>query len=468
MVRFHLGTKVMKKIIFCLLTLFLIVFFLPFPQQRRAATPDFELRSLKFPKDFLWGAGTAAHQVEGNTKNQITQWETQNAERLASEAAAKFAKIVPDWDAIKTEATDPQNYISGQAAGHYEHYAQDIALMREIGLNAYRFSIEWSRIEPEDDKFDGHEIEHYRSVILELKKQGIEPIITIWHRTQPEWVNDQGEWESEETIEDYVQFAELLAREYGNDVEYWITFNEPILHLVVGYILGVLPPEVKSLTRANRVIANMEEAHRRAYKAIHNIDSDSMVGSTQAMQVAEGSPNTITNAAIAKYLENYSNWKFLDATKAHTDFIGIQYYAPSNYRLKWGRGIADIENFHDLEAQIKSDMGWEVYPAGIYKLLTETHQRYGKPIIITENGFADRSDKFRADYIKNHLYETARAISNGAHVRGYVYWGLLDFLEWDKGFWPRFGLIEVDYNDNLKRTIRPSARVYKEIIRQSQ
>lgn len=316
----------MKKLSLLIVLILVLVYF-PIPASRKA-TPEFDIKTLKFPKDFFWGASTASHQVEGGNYNNWTEWEKVNAERLAREAAMKFSDI--------PEAGSPANYISEDAVDHYRRYPEDIQIIKSLGLTAYRFSIEWSRIEPEKNRFDQKELEHYRQVIKALKAAGIEPFVTLWHRTNPIWVSAQGEWENPQTVEDFLNYADKVTTELGSDVKYWMTFNEPTFHIATGYIGGDIPPEVKSYRRGVKAQENMIEAHRQVYQLIHKKDATDLVGSTHAIGLAEGQPNSLINYLIARYLKRRGNYDFLDRTVDETDFIGMQYYSIWYFALRWG------------------------------------------------------------------------------------------------------------------------------------
>lgn len=457
----------MKKTLLIFIIFVLAVLYLPLPSPRKK-TPEFDVKTLKFPEEFYWGASTSAHQVEGGNHNSFSMWEIKNAGRLAREAEGKFKDIVPDWNAIKAEAQAPANYVSGDAVDHYHRYEEDIQIMKSLGLTAYRFSLEWSRLEPEKDKFDSRELEHYREVIRSLHAAGIEPFVTLWHRTSPLWVAGQGEWENPETVKDYLKYVDYVTSNLGSDVKYWMTFNEPILHILSGYIEGNLPPEIKSYKRGQVTLANMTRAHQQAYDLIRQKDSQDQVGSTLAVVLAEGYPNTLINYLVAKYIERRANHDFLNDTISKTDFIGLQYYSPGYFAVKFGgKYLFHIEQVNKAKSSDITDMGWDIYPAGIYETIKKIYSRYRKPILITENGIPDREDKKRAEFIKNHLYWVHQAIAEGIPVGGYFYWSLLDDFEWDKGFWPKFGLIGVD-RKTQKRTIRGSARYYGEMIKMRQ
>lgn len=464
----HIKSTTLLYSSFCILTTLLLAYILPFPKTERTQTPPYALTDLAFPRGFLWGASTSAHQVEGSTNNDWTLWEEQHATRLAAEADAKFSHT-PRWNQFQAQAAEPANYRSGKAADHLNRYPEDIQLMKQLGLTAYRFSVEWSRIEPRDGEFDAAALAHYQTLAASLKTAGIEPFVTLWHRTQPTWVAKQGEWTNDKTIADFVRYAGKVAEALGPTVRYYMTFNEPELHIGGGYVQGVIPPEQKSLALGNEAFSRMTQAHRDAHAAIHAANPAAQVGSTHAMQLGQASPATTVNTLAQKYLDGFANWKFVDNTLAVTDFIGIQYYGPTQYQVTLGgTGLINVQNSPDPHAPIKSDMGWEVYPHGIYELIMKTAERYSKPIYITENGIADAQDTLRAQYIADHLYWVQQARERGADVRGYFVWSLLDNFEWDKGFWPRFGLVAVDYANNQQRTIRPSAWTYRQIIANTQ
>jgi len=422
-----------------------------------------------FPPNFIWGTSTSAHQIEGGNVNDWSQWELRNADRLAKEAPGKFENVVPRWDLIKAAATDPQNYISGKATDHYHLFREDIALMRSLNIKAFRFSIEWARIEPERGKFDQQAIEHYAEVLGVLKESGIEPFVTLWHRTNPLWIAEIGGWANPEIVRHFGNYVEKLTEVYGDKIKFWMTLNEPILSLVGGYLGGVYPPGKKNIFAALKVFKHSVAAHNFSSEIIHKNVAGAQVGIPHAAVYAEAYKNRWYNRALVSLVHYFADWKYLKAIERHTDFIGIQYYQRALLNINiLGKGAASQSG--GLIQQIKgagpeSDMGWEFSPEGLYRFIKEAQQRFPKiPLYISENGIADAEDQFRAGFIKEHLRAAHRAISEGVDLRGYFYWSLLDNLEWDKGFWPRFGLLEVDYK-NFKRTVRDSARIYSEIIK---
>lgn len=415
---------------------------------------------LKFPDGFLFGAATSSHQVEGGNHNDWTEWELGNAERLTRESASKFSYL-KNWPEIRAQAENPANYISGKACDHYHRFREDFNVAKQLGHNAHRFSIEWSRIEPEEGKFNEAEIEHYRKVIRALRERGMEPFVTLWHWTNPLWIRDQNGWENPKTVADYERYVRRIV-EALDGVRFWMPLNEPSSYIGSSYVVGMLPPQVRSMWRANRVFRNLMAAHRRAYRIVHDISPDVLVGSGSYLTHNEPYRNYPWNRVLARFVSHFRNWRFLDAMQDTQDFIGLQYYHHDALNFKLGKGRWGPIETRNKNEQV-NDLDWEIYPEGIYRLIKEITRRYRKPIYITENGTADADDDHRGRFIQKHLAWAGRAIQEGADVRGYFHWSLLDNFEWDKGFWPRFGLVSVDHQ-TLERKIRPSAWEYKKII----
>jgi beta-glucosidase len=407
---------------------------------------------LNFPKDFLWGAATSSHQVEGGTDNNWSEWEKSNAERLASEAENKWQS----WQKDKfPEMFLLENYISGRACDHYNRYEEDFDLIKTGGHNAYRFSIEWSRIEPKEGKFDEKEIEHYRQVLLALKKRGIVPFVTLWHWTNPLWLenNSQGCHRSQFPFY-FSRYARYVAEQLGDLVEFWITLNEPTSVIGSGFVTGVWPPGRKNYFAAWRLYGIFARAHNLAYQEIHAVSISAKVGFANILQSFEAyRENHWFDKLMMRAGIYIANKKLLKATLGHNDFLTVQYYFHN--RFKFPRKI-------HLGDKPISDLNWEIFPRGIYYILNWI-KKYNLPIYITENGLADADDNQREQFIRDHLFWIHQAISEGADVRGYFHWSLMDNFEWDKGFWPRFGLIGIDY-ETLERKPRPSFHAYKKII----
>ena len=393
-----------------------------------------------FPKNFLWGAAASSHQVEGgNVHNDWWQWE--EAGRL------------------------PER--SGEAIRHYELFDQDFILAQKLSHNAHRFSIEWSRIEPREGAFDENAIRHYHQVIDSLISKNITPIVTLHHFVNPLWFAQKGGWLDPDAAGSFARYTQKVIDAYKNKVRYWITINEPAVLAYYGYMLGKWPPGRSSLSLALKVLRNCGAAHRRAYQVIHARQKDAAVGIAHHLRpfkVCPRTPNVFCalNVLARQYLFNRY---FLERVKKESDFIGVNYYEQefiSNDRAHGLGSWGDNCNLVHHHSEHVNQMGWGFYPDGLLEVL-RWMRKYDKPVIITENGTAETDDRARARFIVEHLKSVARAIAEGIPVAGYLYWSLLDNFEWDRGFAPRFGLVEVD-GKTLERRIRPSAYVFKEII----
>ncbi len=395
-----------------------------------------------FSYDFLWGAATSAHQVEGNNHNDWSEWERENADRLASEAFSKFGNL-KNWESIKGEATSPSNYISGTSADHYTHYREDIKSLKGLGLNSYRFSIEWSRIEPTPGNFDQEEIEHYQDMLKTCREEGIEPMVTLWHFTNPVWVRDMGGWTNPKVVDHFLHYVEIMVTNLS-DVKYWIIVNEPELYARFTHIFGYWPPARKNLLLYFRSISMLVRATNMAAKVIHDTVPNSLVSIASHYTYIQAYNNRRYNHLFKKFAIWWWNFSFLDRVIKSLDFVGINYY----FHAKLDKGI-EVNR-----SNIVSDLGWELYPKGMYYVLRDVWAKYHKPIIITEHGLADKENKRRDWYVEKSLLYARKAINiYGVVLKGYYHWSLLDNFEWDKGYWPRFGLVEVDY-ESQKRTVR--------------
>lgn len=396
-------------------------------------------KQIKFPEKFYWGAATSSHQVEGNNHNDWSEWEK-------SEKRITFLR---SKGLIEKYGLD--NFISGRAADHYNRFREDFEIAKELGHNATRFSIEWSRIEPEEGKFDEKEIEHYKNVINVLKELEIEPFITLWHWTIPIWLRNKGGWQSNKISDYFVRYSKKLVEAFGKDVQFYITLNEPEIYASNSYFLGIWPPQKKNILTYLRVFHNLIKAHRKAYKAIKKVNPEAKIGIAKNNIYFEAYQNKLVNWILKKLADWWWNFYFLNRIKNYQDFIGLNHYFYN--RINYG--------FNKNENKKVSDMGWELYPEAIYYVLKDL-KRFDKPIYITENGLADAKDEKRAWFIFESLRNISQAIDNGVDVRGYLHWSLMDNFEWDKGFWPRFGLLEINYK-TLERKIRPSAKFYRDI-----
>ncbi len=398
-----------------------------------------------FPKKFLWGASSSAHQVEGGQHNQWTVWELENAKALAMQAEYLYDHL-PAWPRIRAYAKTPGNYISGVAVKHYELYEQDFAILRKLHLNAFRFSIEWSRIEPMEGIWDAEAIEHYRGYIAALKRSGIEPVVTLFHFTLPVWFATLGGFEKRSNIKYFVRFAEKVMSEVGADIRYVVTINEAETYAFESYHTSHWPPGVHNWRRALRVYRNLATAHNRVADMLHRKSRRYKVSVAKYCTYAYPGDDawlTRLTAHIAQWaLDDY----WLRKVRRRCDWIGVNYYYSARF---FGYRVHDPE-------QADNDMGVPMEPANLQFELERLWRRYKLPIMITENGLADGEDAKRQWWLTESIMAMQRAMAEGVKLFGYLHCSLTDNFEWDKGRWPRFGLAAVDYKTQ-ERTLRPSA-----------
>jgi len=408
---------------------------------------------LRFPKKFLWGAATAAHQVEGSTHNQWSVWELENAKSKA--AQAKFhLEDLESWSHIQAEAERPESYVSGKGADHYNRYESDFDLVQKMNMNAFRFSVEWSRIEPQEGAWNVEAIDHYKRYVAELKKRGIEPVMTLFHFTLPLWFTEKGGFEKRSNIQYFVRFTEKIVSELGGSVRLIITINEPEVYATESYYQGNWPPNLTSKWKWWRVMNNMARAHNQAAAAIHGLNRRYRVSIAKNSNYFYAGDDAWLSRKSADVMQYFQDDYFLRKVVKNCDFLGVNFYFSNRvygYRI------------HNPEERM-SDMGWDLSPADIQHVLERLHEKYHLPIIITENGLADSQDENRQWWITQTLMGMQKAIETGVRLEGYLHWSLLDNFEWDKGIWPRFGLARVDYATG-ERSLRPSALWFARVIK---
>lgn len=412
-----------------------------------------------FPKNFLWGASVSSHQVEGGNHNQWTVWELENAAQLAKDAEKllKWRWNTPVWEEVKKQALSPENYVSGKGIDHYKRYKQDFKLLKKLNLNAFRFSIEWSRIEPEEGQWNQEAIEHYKKYIAELRKDGIEPMLNIWHTTIPCWFAMRGGFKYRKNLKYFKRFVHLVAKELTHDVKYVVTLNEPNVYTSYSYFLGLWPPQEKNIFVMFRVYWNMMKAHKESYYILKAEKPSLQIGvGSQLGNIQAKDPHSISDELSTKIMRYFWNWYFLYWIRKEQDFVGINYYFTDYYDGWFKR--------EDPKMPI-NDLGWYMEPEGLFPLLLRAWSHFKKPIIVTENGVADMHDEYRRWWIEETIVAMQRAISEGVEIKGYFHWSLLDNFEWAQGWWPRFGLVAVDRKHGMKRTIRPSAKWFAEKIK---
>ena len=422
--------------------------------------------AIRFPDGFLWGAATSAHQVEGN--NLHSDW-------------WRWEQRAPDGD---------PRLQSGEACRHWGRFDADFALAEADGHNAHRLSIEWSRIEPEPGHVNAVAVAHYHAVFASLRRHRLTPIVTLMHFTLPAWIADRGGWESRETIDHFCAFARLCAREYGGEVDWWCTINEPEVLAFRAYSEGAGPPQRRDDSAALAVIANQLEAHGRAYRILHDEDRVDADGDGLAARVG-----------FAKHvvqLEPRRAWSPLDQLRCHfenrvfNDAVldapvsgkielampgarGVRRVVPEladsldwiglNYYTRWGVDAVGRTPHVARDGAEVTDLGWEIYPDGL-ALAARRAQLTGAPVLVTEHGFADAADAKRPRALVESLAALGRQAERGLPVLGYLHWSLMDNFEWAEGWHGRFGLYRVDaLNDPAGRARTLSAEVFARIAR---
>ncbi len=393
--------------------------------------PIHDHASLDFPKDFLWGAATSSYQVEGGN-------------------------TAADWENFKS---------AGVAADQYHRYEEDIHWAQTLGHNAHRLSIEWSRIEPVEGQFNQEAINHYIEVFKYLKSHGFTVMLTLWHFTLPDWLAKKGGWENSRTAHYFERFVKKIVPEIKDYVNFWVTINEPGTYVYMSYLggdgSGVFPPGKKGNLTALRVTWNLASGHKKAYQVIHALVPSAKVGISQSFNSFDAyHKHSVIEQTAVIVSDLMANHSFFWLTKKAHDFIGVNYYFHHRFRKTDGffpKIVDPITQRRDV-----SDLGWETYPEGLFNILADISD--GLPIYITECGIASTNDDRRTRFLINYLQEVYRAIQVGVKVKGFFYWSLIDNFEWHRGFDPRFGLIEIDYHTQ-KRTPRPSAYIYRQIIK---
>ena len=409
----------------------------------RAASPGAQV----FPKGFLWGAATAAHQVEGNNLNN-DNWVLEHVK--------------------PTLFAEP----SGDACDHYHRYADDIKLLAGLGFNTYRFSIEWARIEPEEGFFSRAELDHYRRMLAACHESHLTPMVTFNHFTLPRWLSATGGWENAAASDLFARYCERAARHLGDLIAFAATLNEPNIPLLLHWLKIPIPPAVLEgmlasaaravgsdrfgfflLGPADKTLEALLAAHHRGLAAMKSGPGKYPVGVTLAMSddqaVGPDSARDRKRAAL------YGPW--LEAA-AKSDFIGVQTYT----RSRVGKD-GDLPPEPGAEL---TQMGYEFWPEALEQTIRYAAAQAKVPVYVTENGIGTDDDARRIEYIKRALAGVQNCLADGVDIRGYVHWSLLDNFEWIFGYRPTFGLVAVN-RDTQERTVKPSARFLGEIARRN-
>ncbi len=421
----------------------------------------------RFPKEILWGVATAAHQVEGGCdNNNWSHWEKQTNAR--------------GQPRIKNDDK------AGMACDHWNRYSQDIRLMKELGVKAYRFSVEWSKLEPRRGEFDDAAFAHYLDLCDALFEAGISPVVTLHHFTHPLWFHESGAFEKRENIEPFARFCEEVFGRLRSRVKMWCTINEPAVFATQGYFTGLFPPGRKDLQQTGEVLVNLLEAHAVVYRRLKALPggAEARIGLAKSIFQFEpwrraslldwmvtGAVNRLFNDCL---LDGLRTGKFrlhipglvrvkrsLPDARGSLDFVGLNYYSHLHARVR-----LDPKEPFELryrQGDTMTDMPYVIYPEGFYRALHQV-ATLGVPIYVTENGIADAKDDRRALFIRRYLYAMHRAILAGCDIQGYFYWSLMDNFEWSEGYSMRFGLYEVDFKTQERR-LREGAKPFLQAIR---
>lgn len=388
------------------------------------------MESTQFPSDFTWGTATSAHQTEGNnTNSDWWQWER------TKDTSKKFPE-------------EPSN----EACDSYNRFEDDFELCRQLNNNGVRISVEWARIEPEEGKFNQIEIDHYKKVLNSAKSKGLKTFVTLQHFTLPMWLSKKGGWLNSQSPKYFAEYASVVAKELDILIDFYMTINEPQVLILMGYINGLWAPGKKNFWYSIPVQINLLRAHIAGYKNIKSL-SNKPVGIVHNVVWHQPSKNWY-DKIWAAFLNFGNRDTVLMPINKYNDFIGLNYYF-TNY-------VNNLKVQNPREPA--SDLGWWIDFNGLEKILISL-KMYNRPIYITENGLADASDDQRQWFIKNMLTSCLKALDKGANLKGYFYWSLIDNYEWHNGFWPRFGLVRIDREDNLRRVPRPSFYYYSNICK---
>lgn len=375
-----------------------------------------------FPDGFTWGTATAAHQIEGGNTNN-------------------------DWWAFEHDPSSMASESSGDATDSYHRWREDADIVAALGLDNYRFSLEWSRIEPADGEFSQAALDHYARMCEGLKERGVDPVVTFHHFTSPQWLADQGGWENPATADRFATFVEKASARLDGLMAKACTINEPNIVAICGYTLGVFPPgRAEGMTKADEIGDVFVDAHCKAVDAVRTNAPGTPVGLTvSASEWVAVDGGDALMAEQRRIMED----RYYDAVEGD-DFLGIQTYSRTRVGPEGGLGAE--------EGVPTLIMGYEYWPQSLEATLRRAWDYTGGriPLLVTENGIGTDDDTQRIAYLQAALEGVLRAVADGIDVRGYTCWSLLDNFEWSFGYVPKFGLVEVD-RTTFARTPKPSA-----------
>jgi beta-glucosidase len=442
-----------------------------------------EDKMIKFDKNFVFGVATSAYQIEG--------------------AATEDGRTPSIWD---TFCRIPGKVYEGQngdiAYNHYHRYKEDVRILKEIGVDSYSFSISWSRIFPEYDKYNPKGMEFYKKLINELNENDIEPVVTLYHWDLPMWAYDRGGWLNRDSVKWFQEYTTKVFKELNNSVKFWITHNEPFCASILGYYSGIHAPGHENLREALVAAHHILLSHGFAVESFRDLDiKDSKIGIKINLTPSYPASDSKEDIEASCRSDGLSNRWFLDSVfkssypedmkkiftrlvgsfdfirdgdlqkiSTKIDFLGVNYY--TRVLTKFIQDL--VLNYQDVKGNLKKTaMDWEISPEVLYNLILRLRKEYTKiPIYITENGAAFDDvltkekkihDIERIDYVKSHLTKIAELNDQGADVKGYYLWSLMDNFEWAYGYSKRFGIVYVDFKTQ-ERILKDSALWYKEVI----
>jgi beta-glucosidase len=378
------------------------------------------MASISFPVGFQWGTATSAHQIEGGNVNN-------------------------DWWEFEHDPTSGCLDRSGDACDSYHRYPEDIALVADLGLSFYRFSVEWCRIEPEEGEFSRAALDHYRRMLATCREHGLDPMITYHHFTHPRWLAAAGTWEAPHAVDRFARYCEKVTAHLGDLIGMAGTINEPNVVATMGWRHGIFPPRVRDRDRRAKVNDALVAAHRAGVEAIRSGPGDFPVGLTLSMTDFQAEPG---GEEWVERVRRPSEDVYLEATEGD-DFIGVQTYTRARFGPDGGLGPED--------GVPTTQMGYEFYPEALEGTIRRAWLKTGGlPVLVTENGIGTADDEARIDYVTRALAGVRRCLDDGIDVRGYTYWSLLDNFEWVLGYGPTFGMVAVDRETFVRRP-KPSA-----------
>jgi len=386
------------------------------------------------PPEFLWGAATSAHQVEGGNVNN-------------------------DWWAFEQRPGSPVVESSADGIDHYHRYGDDFELLASLGHNAHRLSLEWSRIEPAPGRFSAAATAHYLRVLTKLEDCGLTAMVTLHHFTLPQWFAIRGGWLAPDAVATFERYCAFVAAELGDLMPLVCTINEPQMVALHGYLEGYHPPGLTNPVlwkRAGRVLLR---AHEAGVRAVHSGAPRSTVGLAVQLPLLEPIRDDDAGRALYRTMRHELVDLYLDGLTGadRGDWLGVQYY-----RKQWVDPASPTRFAEPPAGFPVTQMGWAVFPDGLRQVLLRAAAT-GLPLYVTENGIATEDDAERCDYLRTHVAALERARAEGCDVRGYFHWSAFDNFEWSEGYRPKFGLIAVD--DDFRRVPKPSAYAFAELAR---